>query len=176
MKRALVVIDVQKGMFLEPGLAPLDGEAVVERIAGLIARARESATPVFFIQHDGGLQSPFHPGKPGFAFHEKLAPRPDDDVTVKRYGSAFKETDLDAKLKEAGIGTLIICGMQSEYCVDSAVRGAAERGYDVVLVADGHSTFDTPVLKAPAIIAHENLTLGDSYARVMPASAVDFGR
>ena len=150
------------------------GDGTVERIAALIARARASGAPVFFVQHDGGPDDPFHDGKPGFAFHDAIAPRPGDDVTIKHHGSAFNRTDLDAKLRRAGAGTLVICGMQSEYCVDSAVRGAVERGFNVILPADGHSTFDTKVLKAPAIIAHENETLGGSYATVVPAARIVF--
>jgi nicotinamidase-related amidase len=172
--KALVVIDVQKAMFETPGLMPLDGEAVVDRVAALVARARENGTPIFFVQHDGGPGDPFHAGKPGFPFHDKLTPRTGDDVTVKHHGSAFNRTDLDAKLKKAGVDTLVICGMQSEYCVDSAVRGAVERGYKVILVADGHTTFDTRVLKAADIIAHENETLGGSYAKIVPAAQVAF--
>lgn len=174
MTRALVVIDVQQGMFAIPDLEPHDGEGVVARIAELIARARDAGAPVFFVQHDGGPEHPFHPGKPGFPFHPKVAPCAGDDVTVKNYGSAFKATDFDDKLKRAGIDHLVIVGMQSEYCVDSAVRSAVERGYTVTLPGDGHSTFDTPVLKAADIIAHENATLNGSYASVRPSTEVRF--
>jgi len=173
MTKALIVIDVQKAMF--EAAQPHDGEGTVARIASLIARARAGGVPVFFVQHDGGPDGPFHEGKPGFAFHDAIAPKPGDDVTVKNHGSAFSRTGLDAKLKRAGADTLVICGMQSEYCVDSAVRGAAERGYKVVLAADGHSTFDSPVLAAPVIIAHENETLRGSYATVTPAAGIAFG-
>jgi nicotinamidase-related amidase len=176
MTAALVVIDVQQGMFQIPDLLLHDGEGTVDRIAALIARARESSTPVFFVQHDGGPDHPFHPGKPGFAFHEKLTPLADDDVTVKHRGSAFHGTDFDVKLRAAGIGTLFVCGMQSEYCVDSAVRGAVERGYSVVLVADGHTTGGTHALTGAQIVAHENQTLDGSYARVVPAADVRFAR
>jgi nicotinamidase-related amidase len=174
MATALVVIDVQKGMFAFAGTPPYDGEAVVDRIAALIAKARAANAPVFFVQHDGGPNDPLHRGKPGFAFHDKLAPEPDDDVTVKQRSSAFHGTDFDAKLQRAGISHLVICGMQSEYCVDSAVRGAAERGYRITLIADCHSTFDTRVLKAAQIIAHENATLGDGFAMVTPAAEIEF--
>ena len=51
MSKALVVIDVQKGMFGSPNFQPHDGEVVVDRIAGLIAKARDAGTPVFFVQH-----------------------------------------------------------------------------------------------------------------------------
>ncbi|MGZ6009807.1 MAG: isochorismatase family protein, partial [Rhizomicrobium sp.] len=73
--KALVVIDVQKAMFAFPDFPPYDGEAVVQRIADLIARARDAGTPVYFVQHDGGPEDLLHPGKPGFPFHEKLTPR-----------------------------------------------------------------------------------------------------
>jgi nicotinamidase-related amidase len=174
MGKALVVIDVQRAMFDFPGFKPHEGEAVVDRIAELIARARASRTPIFFVQHDGGPDDLFHPGKPGFPFHEKLTPRAGDDVTVKHHGSAFHATDLDAKLGKAGIDELVICGMQSEYCIDAAVRSAHERGYKVTLVSDGHSTFDTKILKAKDIIAHENATLNDSYAKTKPAAEIAF--
>jgi nicotinamidase-related amidase len=170
--KALVVIDVQKAMFANPNSQPHDGEAVVARIADLVARARSSGVPVFFVQHDGGPDDPFHLGKPGFPFHDKLSPLASEDVTVKRHGSAFNSTDFDVKLKRAGIDHLIITGMQSEYCVDSAVRGAVERGYKVTLVADGHSTFDTKIAKAKLIIDIQHDTLSESYATVTPASDI----
>ena len=174
MTQALVVIDVQRGMFQFPDYPPHDGEGTVGRIAGLIAAARQAGAPVFFVQHDGGPESPLHPGLPGFPFHDKLTPQPGDDVTVKVRGSAFHGTDFDAKLKAAGVERLVIAGMQSEYCVDAAVRGAVERGYLVTLAADGHSTFDSAALKAPQIIAHENATLGGGYATVIPSAEIVF--
>jgi nicotinamidase-related amidase len=177
MTTALVIIDVQQGMFGMPGFDLHDGEGTVDRIADLLERARGGGTPVFFVQHDGGPEDPqFSREGPGFPFHARLAPRAAEDVTVKQKGSAFNGTDFDAKLRAAGVDTLVVCGMQSEYCVDSAVRGAVERGYRVVLVADGHTTADTPVLRASTIIAHENETLGGSYARIVPAARVSFAR
>lgn len=174
MTKALVIVDVQEGMFAFPELKPHDGEGVVVRIAELIARARTAGAPVFYVQHDGGPGDELEAGKPGFAYRAAIAPTPTDDVTVKRHGSAFKATDFDAKLRGAGIDHLVICGMQSEYCIDAAVRGAVERSYAVTLVADGHSTFDSPVLTAQDIIAHENETLNGSYAFVRPAAEIRF--
>ena len=174
MTKALMVIDVQKGMFDDAANAPHDGDAVVDRIAELIARARVAKATVFFVQHDGGPSHPFHPGKPGFPFHDKLAPRPGDDVTVKTRSSAFHNTDFDVKLKRAGIDHVIVAGMQSEYCVDSAIRGAYERGYRVTLVSDAHSTFDTKVAKAKDIIAIQNDTMNGSFATLVPAADIRF--
>lgn len=174
MTKALIVIDVQKAMFEDPANQPHDGEAVVDRIAALIAKARASKTPVFFVQHDGGANDSFHAGKPGFPFHDRLAPQPGDDVTVKHRSSAFHETDFDAKLKRAGIDHLIITGMQSEYCVTSAIRGAYERGYKLTLASDAHSTFDTRIAKGENIVAIINDTTAESFADVMPWAKIAF--
>ncbi|MEI9990358.1 MAG: cysteine hydrolase family protein [Rhizomicrobium sp.] len=172
MSKALVVIDVQKVMFAMPGLPPLDGEAVVDRIAGLIAAARANGTPIFFVQHHDLEEEAMQPGQPGFAFVDKLAPQPGDDVTIKHNSSAFHGTDFDAKLKKSGIDHLVVTGMQSEYCVDSAIRGAVERGYKVTFVSDAHSTFDTKVAKAKDIVAIQNDTMNGSFAEVIPAAQV----
>lgn len=174
MSKALVVIDVQKIMFAIPGFQPHDGDAVVDRIAALIARARAARVPVFFVQHHGLDGDQMRPGAPGFDFVDKLAPGPDDDVTVKQKSSAFHGTDFDAKLTRVGVDHLVITGMQSEYCVDSAVRSAYERGYRVTLVADAHSTGDTRVAKAKDIIAIQNDTMRGSFADVVPAAEIAF--
>jgi nicotinamidase-related amidase len=174
MSTALVVIDVQKIMFMVPAWQPHDGEAVVDRIAALVAKARAAGTPVFFVQHHDPHGEHMKPGAPGFPFVDKLTPGASDDVTVKTKSSAFHGTDLDAKLKRAGIDHLVVTGMQSEYCVDSAVRGAYERGYKVTLVSDAHSTGDTKVAKAKDIVAIQNDTMADSFATVIPAAQVTF--
>jgi nicotinamidase-related amidase len=174
MSKALVVIDVQKIMFAVPEWPPYDGEGVVDRIVGLIEKARGSGTPVFFVQHHALDGEAMRPGAPGFPFVDKLTPQPSDDVTVKHHSSAFHGTDLDTKLRKAGVDHLVITGMQSEYCVDSAIRGAHERGYHVTLVSDAHSTGDTMAAKAKDIIAIQNDTMNGSFAQVIPSAEVEF--
>jgi nicotinamidase-related amidase len=173
MSKALVIIDVQKGMF-DPKYPPYDGEAVVDRIAALIDKARRAGAPVLFVQHHGGGDHPFQPGKPDYPFHDKLTPRPDDDVTVKHKSSAFHETDFDTKLKRAGVDHLVITGMQSEYCVTSAVRSAYERGYRITLASDAHSTADTQIATGKDIVAIVNDTTKGSFADVIPAAEIVF--
>jgi nicotinamidase-related amidase len=171
---ALLFIDMQKGMFSIAGVVPYDGAAVVQRIATLVGRARAHGTPVFFVRHDGGPGHPLAATTSGFEFHADLLPNAGESVTVKRRCSAFHDTELDAALKAAGINRVVICGMQTESCVDTAVRAAAERGYQVTLVADAHTTFDTTVLDANDIIAHHNQTLAGLFAVVRPASSIQF--
>ena len=171
---ALVVIDVQQGMFSVSGHEPWDGEGVVARIRNLLDRARAARAPVFFIQHDGGEGSPLAANSAGFPFRSELASLPGEAVIVKKDCSPFQGTDFDATLRAGGIDHLIVCGMQTEFCVDTAVRSAFERDYDVTLVADGHTTFDTPTLDAKTIVAHHNHLMNGSFAAVKAADAVRF--
>ena len=170
MAKALLVIDVQEGM--APYTA-YDGKGVVSRIAELIDRARNAGTKVIYVQHDGSAE-PGHPltkGTPGHAIHHAIAPRAGEAIIAKTQCSSFLGTDLEQTLKVSNIDHLIVCGMQTEFCVDTTVRSAHEHGYKVTLVSDAHSTGDTAVLKAKDIVAHHTRTLAD-FASVVQAAQV----
>jgi nicotinamidase-related amidase len=173
MPSALMIVDVQQGMFtVSPAIHR--GEEIVRRIAGLLARARGDGRPVIHVQHDGGPGHVLARGSAGWPHHPLVAPQPGEIVVEKRHSSSFHDTDLHRRLLDAGIDRLVIAGMQTEMCVDSACRGAVALGYRVVLVADGHTTWDTPVIDAQRIIAHHNRLLGRGFADVVPADKVTF--
>jgi nicotinamidase-related amidase len=90
---------------------------------------------------------------------------------------SFHRTDLSQRLQEREITRLLICGLQSDFCVDTTTRRALALGYEVVLVADAHSTVDNGVLSAAQITAHHNTTLANmtsfgKRAVVIPAADV----
>lgn len=173
MSTALVVIDLQQGMFCDV-VAPYRGEEVLQRVAALLDRARATSLPIFHVQHDGGAGDILGKGSPGWPHHPVVAPKAGEPVIEKRHSSAFHGTDLHARLTQAGIDRLVIAGMQTEYCIDSACRAAAALGYRVVLAADGHTTFDSSVLPAERIIAHHNKTLDGSFVELLPAAEIRF--
>ena len=174
MKTALLVIDVQKGMFLPPTPA-FRGDEVVARIGGLLSEARARKLPVFHVQHDGGPGDVLAHGAEGWQIHPGVAPAAGEPVTEKRYCNSFQETDLRDRLAAQGIERLIMAGLQTEYCVDTTCRAAAAQGYKVVLVADAHTTFDSSVLPAEKIIAHHNQTLaGGGFCELKPAAKIEF--
>ncbi len=168
----LLVIDMQKGLF-DLGM-PHDGDAVVSRIAGLIRRAREADVPVLFVQHDGGPGDEVDSNGPGFPILDALAPLPGESVTVKHYSSAFKDTDLDLKLRALGINKLVVCGMQTEYCVDTTVRSAFERGYSLTIASDAHTTFDGKILPAEKLIAQAHHMWDRRFATLKTAAEITF--
>jgi nicotinamidase-related amidase len=171
---ALLVIDVQCGMFTHPTAQPHDGEGVVSRIVRLVGTARSSGAPVIFVQHAGRADELLAPHKPGFALHPALAPREDEPVVVKRYCNAFQDTDLADRLKALGVTKVTICGLQTEYCVDTACRAAFADGLKVTLAQDAHTTFDTAVMPAKAIVSHHNTTLGAGFVTLKAADEIRF--
>lgn len=62
--------------------------------------------------------------------------RPGDDVFEKHRSSCFYNTTLESKLKVQGITTLIVCGVATNYCVESTIRDAYARDYDIILIED----------------------------------------
>ena len=172
MTTALMIVDVQQGMFEYP--APLHrGEETVQRIAELLQRARAAGLPVIHIRHDGGNGHRLAAGTPGWLHHPLVAPRDGETVIDKRFSSAFQDTGLEHHLRASGIDHLIVAGMQTEMCVDSACRTAAAQGYRITLVEDGHTTWDTEVLPADKIIAHHNRSLSRSMVELAKAAEVD---
>lgn len=72
---------------------------------------------------------------------------------------SFHRTVLGELLAQHAITELVICGMHTEFCVDTTTRRALALGYPVVLVADGHTSAGNVHLSALQVIAHHNATL-----------------
>lgn len=158
---ALLIIDVQVAMFSPLEGPPVwNGEKVLHNIDLLLEKAREIKMPVIFIQHTNPDDPEYAEGLPTWHIHPEIEPMPGETVIRKHYWDSFQNTILQETLEEKGITRLIAVGMQTEYCYDTTVRSALAKDYEVVVVKDGHTTFDTPLLKAEAIVAHHNRILG----------------
>merc|ERR1712159_321421 len=57
-------------------------------------------------------------------------------ITGKKGLDAFPNTTLEAELKKAGIETVILCGFLTNCCVESTMRTACEKGFNVITVVD----------------------------------------
>jgi nicotinamidase-related amidase len=67
---------------------------------------------------------------------EELAPVPGEIVLQKTSSSVFNSTNIHYLLHNLGIENLVICGVVTTGCVETAVRDAADLGYRVVLAED----------------------------------------
>ncbi|HEU4994270.1 MAG TPA: cysteine hydrolase family protein [Gemmatimonadaceae bacterium] len=173
MSSALLVIDVQQGMCAGP-YAAFDIDGVIDRINIVSAKARAAGVPVIFIQHED--DGPLKHGTADWQLGERLDVQPDDLRLRKTASDSFHRTELQALLRSRGVDRLIVCGLQSDFCVDSTTRRALALGYPVVLVSDAHSTLDNGILSAAQISAHHTTTLAnlESFGpRVTPTAAAE---
>ncbi len=171
-RTALLIIDVQEALFSMAEFHPHGPAALLSRIATLLGRARSSGVPVVYVQQCGPPGHALEPGTAGWKVHSAIAPGPGELAIQKKESDAFLHTDLKAELDNLEITTLVVCGMQSEYCVDTTCRRAQGLGYEVLLVEDAHTTDDAGSLSAPQIIEHHNSTLGGTYVTLCAAEDV----
>ena len=157
MKTALLIIDMQQGLCEGEGRAYASDE-VIARINHVAARQRAADAPVIFIQHESTTGYLEH-GTREWQLADGLELQPGDLRVRKKTPDAFLNTDLEALLKGRDVKELIVCGMHTEFCVDTTTRRALALGYPVVLVADAHTSAGNEVLTAPQVIAHHNATL-----------------
>lgn len=171
---ALLILDIQVGLIHGPE-TPWRSAALFDTLNMLMHQAREAGAPILLARHVGPAGSPIAPDSPLTEIAPELQLRGDEIVFEKRRPSAFEHTDLAASLQSLGIDGIVVTGMKTQYCVDSTCRAARGLGFEAVLIADGHTCSDTPLLSAETIVAHHNATLAGPFCRVLPASEWRFG-
>lgn len=79
----------------------------------------------------------FRQGSWGAAIVDVLKPQPQDIIIEGKRGlDAFPSTNLDFILRSKGIETVVLAGFLTNCCVESTMRSAYERGYDVITLKD----------------------------------------
>jgi nicotinamidase-related amidase len=157
MTTALLVIDVQQGL-CEGEHAAFESQQVIARINQVSARARAAGALVVFIQHEstaGYLEF----ASAAWQLAQGLQAQPGDLRLRKTTPDSFLRTELQQVLQHHAVADLVICGMHTEFCVDTTTRRALALGYPVVLVADAHTSEGNAHLSAAQVIQHHNDTL-----------------
>ncbi|MDF2990222.1 MAG: amidase [Microbacterium sp.] len=144
MTRALVVIDMQRGFDDLAFWGPTANPECEANVAALIQRWTSEGEPIVVVRHDSlSAGSPLHPSAPGHALVDAVAAVDPDVLVTKNVNSAFYgDPDLHAWLGERGIRDLVICGIQTNMCVETTARMAGNLGYDVTVALDATRTFD----------------------------------
>ncbi|HTJ27194.1 MAG TPA: cysteine hydrolase family protein [Candidatus Limnocylindria bacterium] len=164
MATVLLVIDVQRALV---DYLPAERRAAFLATLGpLIDRARAAAIPVVYVRH---ADEELIPGTLGWDVASEIAPRADEPIVEKRFRDAFRETTLADVLAGLGADHVVVCGMQTEFCVDATLREAERRGYGVTLVADGHATYDVEDAREEQIRAQVN-RVAAGLVRIVPAA------
>lgn len=131
----LLVVDVQVGVMRAAWEAP----RVIDNVARLVQRARDAAAPVIWVQHSG---DDLPRDSDAWQWVPELTPAADELRVHKRFESSFEDTSLDAALADLGATHIVLAGAASNWCIRATAYGALDRGYDLTLVRDAHSTGD----------------------------------
>jgi nicotinamidase-related amidase len=151
---ALLVVDAQVGVLA----SVWDAKRIVGNLEVLVAKARTAGAPVIWVQHaDNDLKFGSAPWK----FAPPFAPAAAEIVIHKKFNSSFANTELDQRLKSLGVSRLVLAGAATNWCIRATAYAAVDRGYNLTLVSDAHSTEPIAlaggkVVPAEAIVADLN--------------------
>lgn len=142
-RSALLIIDVQAGLD-DARLGARNNRSAEANMARLLAAWRARKRPIFHVQHmSTEPDSPLRPGLPGNAIKREVAPIGGEPVIQKQVNAAFIGTDLEARLRRAGIESLVIIGLTTDHCVSSTARLAGDLGFSVIVVADATAAHES---------------------------------
>jgi nicotinamidase-related amidase len=156
-RSVLLVVDFQVGVVKDAWDAPRVGA----NVALAVERARAQAAPVIWVQHEDDDRPR---GSPQWQVVPALVPAADELRIYKRYNSAFEDTPLEAELARLGATRIVLAGAMSTWCIRTAAYATLERGYDLTLVRDAHTTNDIDrgngsVVRAEDIVDELNLAM-----------------
>jgi nicotinamidase-related amidase len=143
-RAALVVVDVQEG-FRDESWGPTTNYPGCENnVERLLQAWSDHDLPVVVVRHDSTKPaSTLHPSHSGNALIAPVAAAPADLRVAKTVNSAFYGTpDLEKWLRASGIDQIVLCGIQTNMCVETTARMGGNLGFDVVVALDATRTFD----------------------------------
>lgn len=162
-KTAVLLIDIQEFYFPGGAMELVKPDVAAYKAKEVLEYSREKELLVVHVKHKASN---------GDAIHEFVKPINSELVIEKTEVNAFNGTDLNIKLKERGITNIVVVGMQTHMCVEGAVRGAYDLGYQVVLVEDACATRDLNFygINVEANMVHlSTLATLKNYAKIIKA-------
>lgn len=149
----LLVIDVQKGI-TDKHLYDFDG--FIDNTKRIIEAARKNNIEVIYIQHDDGPGTGFSIGDTDFEIADQVKPEKSDKFFFKTINSCFGNAELADYLQKLEDKTLMIVGLQTNFCIDASVKSAFERGFKVIVPRGTNSTFDNDYMNAETTYRYYN--------------------
>ena len=113
----------------------------------------------------------------------EVVPNPDEAVIKKSFASSFEDTDLEKTLTQLQASHIVLAGAATNFCIRSTAYGALDRGYDLTLVSDAHTTgtmeLGDKTINAEHIIAELNTTISwikypGRTNKAVPTREIDF--
>ncbi len=132
-KAVLVIVDTQVGVMSDLWQAA----RVIQNVSCAVARARAQGVPVIWVQHS---DEELAYASPDWQWVPELTPAPGELVIQKHFNSAFEQTPFEVELAKLGATHISLAGAATNWCIRATAYGALDRGYDVTLIEDAHTT------------------------------------
>jgi len=175
-KSALLVIDVQVGVMADA----FEREVKIANMSIAIGKARAESIPVIWVQHSDEelvLESA------EWQIVPELSPLPTESRVRKTFRSSFEETNLEEVLNTLDVSHVYVCGAETNNCVRHTSHTALEKGYDLTLISDAHTTtgfeWDGYIVDAARVIDEQNTnfmqySLTGRTVRAVPVAELSF--
>jgi len=156
-RSVLVVVDVQ----VDVVRGAWERGRVIGNVALAVEQARAQGVPVVWVQHE---DEHMPRDSAGWQWVPELAPRQGEVRVFKRFPSSFEDTPLEAELARLGATRIVLAGAQTNWCIRATAYASLERGYDLTLVRDAHTTDsvdlgDGRTITAESLVEDLNLAL-----------------
>ena len=129
----MIVVDVQVGVMKEAW----EAQRVVRNVSRAVERARSEAVPIIWVQHSN---QELPKGSSQWQWVPELAPADGEAQIHKKFNSSFEQTSLDSELASLSATHIVLAGAATNWCIRATAYGALDRGYDLTLVKDAHTT------------------------------------
>lgn len=161
----LLVVDVQTALIEEH---PYNEQKVIDNIKNLISVARDNEKEVIYVRHDDGKGQELEYGTDGWQIYYEIKPYDNERVFEKQYNSAFLKTGLKDYLDSKQINTIMLVGLQTEYCIDTTCKAAFEHGYKIIVPEEANTTFDNEYLTGEELYKFYNYKIWNNrFAKVL---------
>lgn len=162
----LIIIDVQEGFFADKNNPVHDEEILIDNINSLIKFFRAKNLSVVFVRHTENKGQELEKDSKAWQIYSKIDAVENDIYIDKTTPDSFLDTPLRDIIKKLNINTIVIAGLQTDYCIDTTCRSAFGKKIDTILVKDAHSTYDNSFMKASEIIDYHNKIIGRWFAHL----------
>lgn len=149
----LMVVDMQNALIKKQ---PYNENKVIENIKKLILTARDNKKEVIYVRHDDGKGTDLEKGKDGWQIYNDIAPSSSEFIIEKEYNSAFHKTGLREYLESKEIDTIILVGLQTEYCIDATLKSAFDYEYKMIIPKETNTTLDNEYLSGEKLYEFYN--------------------
>ncbi|OFY62819.1 MAG: hypothetical protein A2Y71_07965 [Bacteroidetes bacterium RBG_13_42_15] len=162
----MLIVDIQNFYFPGDGPGLVNAEQASLTAKEILQVFRDKKLLVVHVRHKS---------LKGSEIHKNVEPLPNEKVIMKEEVNSFHRTDLLEYLKVNNITRLVIIGMQTQMCLEAAVRAAHDHGFECIVIQEACATrdlrFGGKVVKAEDVQASTLATISDGgYGKVIEMS------